>query len=150
MSALNNSDYTSHSLHSWRNRSMWHWDAAAALVSFFGHLLWRIPFEGKKICLLDFFTQVFIKGPWAAQVKFDVMCSHTYNCNRTRKGLPQTRRRKKTIGYWREYANHKDTFDIGFVVIYCSINVTSVQMDLFCFCGWALLEKYKVVWLLVV
>lgn len=24
MSALNNSDYTSHSLHSWRNRSMWH------------------------------------------------------------------------------------------------------------------------------
>lgn len=34
MSALNNSDYTSHSLHSWRNRSMWHLDTAAALVSF--------------------------------------------------------------------------------------------------------------------
>lgn len=33
MSALNNSDYTSHSLHSWRNRSMWHWNTAAALVS---------------------------------------------------------------------------------------------------------------------
>lgn len=40
MSALNNSDYTSHSLHSWRNRSMWHWNTAAALVSFSS-----IPFE---------------------------------------------------------------------------------------------------------
>lgn len=41
MSALNNSDYTSHSLHSWRNRSMWHLDTAAALVSFSS-----ISFEG--------------------------------------------------------------------------------------------------------
>lgn len=40
MSALNNSDYTSHSLHSWRNRSMWHWNTAATLVSFSS-----IPFE---------------------------------------------------------------------------------------------------------
>ena len=41
MSALNNSDYTSHSLHSWSNGSMWHLDRAAALVSF-----WEFPFEG--------------------------------------------------------------------------------------------------------
>lgn len=54
MSALNNSDYTSHSLHSWRNRSMWHLDAAAALVSFSG-----ISFEGALFVELKIVYWIF-------------------------------------------------------------------------------------------
>lgn len=66
MSALNNPDYTSHSLHSWRNRSMWHLDAAAALVSFSGFsfeecLLWSLKL------FITFFTQVSIKATSVCQ-----------------------------------------------------------------------------------
>lgn len=81
MSALNNSDYTSHSLHSWRNRSMWHLDAAATLVSFSG-----ISFEGSFFfffffggglkLFIGFFTQLFIKGTSGALGKFHVMARY--------------------------------------------------------------------------
>lgn len=54
MSALNNSDYTSHSFHSWRNRSMWHLDTETALVSFFQAFpLMSLFFCRAKNCLLD-------------------------------------------------------------------------------------------------
>lgn len=53
MAALNNFDYTSHSLHSLRNRSMWHLNTAATLVSFFKHFFWSCFFFNNVCWILS-------------------------------------------------------------------------------------------------